>query len=91
MAQAKGRIPFFKTDDLPSGTEVMIIDEIKEGGKFNSMQGTIQTSDGRQFIASFNATSQTNCSAKWGDDTKEWIGKTVIYTVDTRGTVPLGT
>ena len=77
-------IPYLKNEYLKDGEKVMISTEVKYvEGRFPAYKGVILTSDDRKYIANFNKTSLTLCSAKWGNKTDKWVDKFVSFNLET--------
>ena len=78
----KIKLPFFKKEDLTSGGIVTIESEIAEGGNFGQFIGAIKLPDGSLKRSGFNTTSISAMVARWGNDTAQWIGKELIFTIE---------
>jgi len=76
------KLPFLKKEDLASDSEVTIESEITQGGNFNQHMATVKLPDGSFKKAGFNMTSVSAMVSAWGNDTSEWLGKTLIYTIE---------
>lgn len=76
------KLPFLKKDDLTPGTIVTIEDEVKQGGQFNKYMCAVRLPDNSLKQASFNTTSVSAMVARWGNNTTEWIGKELVFTIE---------
>ncbi len=76
------KLPFFKKEDLASGSEVVIESEVAKGGNYDQYAGTIRLPDGTLKRAGFNMTSISAMTAKWGNDTTKWVGQKLVFTIE---------
>ena len=73
---------YLKLSDITSPVQVEILDE-GELYEFNDTNGVtkkryrfkIKLPDGKEKVWTMNKTTLSNLKAKWGDETKNWIGK----------------
>lgn len=76
------KLPFFKKEDLGTGGEVTIENEIVIGGNFGQYMGTIKLPDDSLKRVGFNMTSISSMVSAWGNDTTMWVGKKLIFSIE---------
>jgi len=72
---------FFKKGMLKEGDIVIVLDEAKptEGIYAKKCQCRIQTPTGDKLFLSINSTTRDLIVAKWGNESKNWVQKRLVY------------
>jgi len=74
-------VMFFKKGMLKEGDVVTILDEAAptEGQYAHPCQCTIKMGNGNKLYLKINNTSRDLIVAKWGNESKNWIQKRLVY------------
>lgn len=81
VASSNSLSPFFKKGMLQEGAVGVIKGEFAPSGKFNNYTGEVDF-DGQIIKVSFSKTSLYDVVKAYGDDTAQWVGKQIVYSVE---------
>jgi len=79
---SKVTIPFINYQtDIKANEEVIIGSEFILSGQYEQYTGVVEFFDGKKRKISLNKSSATNLFSAFGDDTMDWVGKRIAFTL----------
>ncbi len=81
LIENKGMLPFFKKGDIEVGTIGVIKTEFKPSGQYLNYTGDVDFG-GTILRVSLNKTSLYDIVKNLGQNTTEWIGKKIVYSLE---------
>ena len=81
VASSSSLSPFFKKGMLQEGSVGTIKGEFIPSGKYNNYTGEVDF-EGEIIKVSLSKTSLYDIVKAYGDDTAQWIGKQIVYSVE---------